>query len=419
MWRRPALAGLLVLAAVAAIGPVALSQTPSKTETKPTAPKPRSGRPLPPLLAQRASIKDVVKQNGGSADSEAAVAAGLDWLLRHQEPDGSWSCHKFRARCATEGYKCGGNGQELYDVGVTALALLAFLGAGNSENEGRYKDTVRNGVKWLKSQQNAQGCYPTTEDYRYPYMHAMATLAMVEDAVLSGATPARDSAQRGLDFIGKIQSPQTHAWRYAEKPPDADSTVTAWMVLALKTGQVANIRSNDAGLRGATEFVKKITDEKTFRTGYVKKGDAPFRLESQLRRFPPGESESLSACGMTVRVFCGEEPRGSGALRGQAHLFLDKPPEWNPDSGRIDLFYWHFASLGMFQLGGEEWKTWMSKLKEAALSGQQKGNENESCQRGSWDPIDPWGTQGGRIYSTAMMILCLETPYRYGRLYDQ
>jgi hypothetical protein len=250
-------------------------------------------------------------------------------------------------------------------------------------------------------------------------MHAMATLAMVENAILSGSTAARDSAQRGLDFIGKIQSPQQRAWRYAEKPPDSDPTVTAWMTLALKAGQVGGIRSNDGGLRGASEFIRRITDERTFRTGYLKKGDLPFRFEAQAKRFPPGESESLTACGMTVRIFTGEEPRGSGLIKGQANLCLEKAPEWNPDTGRIDYFYWHFATIGMFQLGGTEWQTWYSKLKEAAAAGQQKGNPNESCQRGSWDPIDPWGTQGGRIYSTALMVLSLEVPYLYGRLYDQ
>jgi len=33
---------------------------------------------------------------------------------------------------------------------------------------------------------------------------------------------------------------------------------------------------------------------------------------------------------------------------------------------------------------------------------------------GSWDPAnDPWGSQGGRLYVTALATLCLETYYRY------
>ena len=26
---------------------------------------------------------------------------------------------------------------------------------------------------------------------------------------------------------------------------------------------------------------------------------------------------------------------------------------------------------------------------------------------GSWDPIGPWGYAGGRVYSTALMAMCL------------
>ena len=38
---------------------------------------------------------------------------------------------------------------------------------------------------------------------------------------------------------------------------------------------------------------------------------------------------------------------------------------------------------------------------------------HEGCERGSWAPLDRWGMQGGRIYSTALAVLTLEVYYRY------
>ena len=38
------------------------------------------------------------------------------------------------------------------------------------------------------------------------------------------------------------------------------------------------------------------------------------------------------------------------------------------------------------------------------------------CFEGSWDPLDPWGEEGGRVYSTALMVLCLEVYFRYGKV---
>jgi hypothetical protein len=39
------------------------------------------------------------------------------------------------------------------------------------------------------------------------------------------------------------------------------------------------------------------------------------------------------------------------------------------------------------------------------------------CRRGSWDPVDPWSADGGRVYATAVNTLCLEIYYRYERVF--
>lgn len=414
MWPSPILSRFLcVLLAGLALAGAAASQTP-KPESKPAAPKPKAGRQLPPLFAPRADIAAIGKENGATMLSEAAVADGLEWLARHQEPDGSWSCQNFRQRCEKEGYKCGGKGVPLYDVTVSSVALLAFLGAGNTEQSGRYRDTVANGMKWLKSQQDARGLFGTTEDHRYPFAHAVAMLATIENAILSGSSASRDSAVKAIAYAGRPGASKERGWHYSENPQESDSTVTAFMVLALKAAQAGQIRSTDESLRLAGEFIRRITDEKTSQTGFLAKGDQPVKFEAHMKGSPPAGVESTTACGMTVRLFCGD---GTGQVRGQAGVLLAKAPEWNPADRSVDFFYWHFATIAMFQMGGPDWQGWWQKMKEAALTGQQKGNPNETCQRGSWDPIDPWSTQGGRIYATAMMVLCLETPYRFGRLY--
>src|SRR5690606_17034091 len=84
----------------------------------------------------------IVAAGGGSADTEAAVAASLAWLASVQSRDGRWDADQFGAgRGGQQDPTRGGAGLEA-DTGVTGLALLTFLAAGHTHEEGDYQETV-------------------------------------------------------------------------------------------------------------------------------------------------------------------------------------------------------------------------------------------------------------------------------------
>ena len=66
----------------------------------------------------------------------------------------------------------------------------------------------------------------------------------------------------------------------------------------------------------------------------------------------------------------------------------------------------------MYQMDGKYWKAWEKAMKPAMVDTQR----GDGAAKGSWDPNGPWGHSGGRVYSTATMVLCLESYYRYGRV---
>ncbi len=79
------------------------------------------------------------------------------------------------------------------------------------------------------------------------------------------------------------------------------------------------------------------------------------------------------------------------------------------------IYYWYYATIAMFQVGGKAWETWNSALTKTLLVHQRRGG----CLEGSWDPPDNfWGQVGGRLYSTTLNILNLEIYYRYLPLLD-
>ena len=95
-----------------------------------------------------------------------------------------------------------------------------------------------------------------------------------------------------------------------------------------------------------------------------------------------------------------------------ADLIVRKPPRWDPDGGYCDMYYWYYGTYALFQMGGKRWKFWERALETAVRDTQIE----EGDARGSWDPVGPWGYIGGRVYSTALMTMCLQVHYRYSQL---
>lgn len=348
----------------------------------------------------------------GRLPEDGAVGAGLDWLKAHQSPDGSWDCDNFMANGdPKKGALCDGRGEASYDVGVSGLALLAFLGAGHTYRDGPYRDCVRKGLKWLVAQQDAEGCFGP-RSFHYTYNHAIAALAMAEAYGMTQSGIFRGPAQRGIDFVIAAQNPYK-AWRYDVRPGDNDVSVTAWMAMALKSAQLAGLQVAAEPLKQAAAFIHEATDPETGRTGYVKKGERPVRPEGKESAFPAEETESLTAAGMLVRIFAGEDPAKSAMLKAGQELLLKRLPVWEASTGKIDHYYWYYGTLSMFQMGGAGWSEWNRKLQDAVIKTQR----NDGNFKGSWDPLDAWGETGGRVYSTAVLTLCMEVYYRYDRVF--
>src|SRR4029078_1811316 len=79
----------------------------------------------------------LIEGQGGNAKTEAAVVAALNWLVAAQSRDGRWNANQFGAgqEQMVLGQDRGGAGRNA-DTGISALALLAFLGAGHSHLQG-------------------------------------------------------------------------------------------------------------------------------------------------------------------------------------------------------------------------------------------------------------------------------------------
>jgi hypothetical protein len=364
----------------------------------------------------------------GRGTKDDPVEDALRWLAAHQSPDGGWEASGFDRWCdgkpvADVPKRPTGLGKALYDPGVTGLAICAFLGAGYT-NRGKhpFAKVVGRGLRYLKNIQDPEGCFGPRNTQQYIYNHATAALAMVEAYGMTGSSIYKRSAQRGLDFIALARN-NYFAWRYGIKPGSNDTSVSGWMMMALKSAELVNKSArkrgkpaplvyDEASFEGLRSWLDKVTDPDYGRVGYTRRGEGSARPVDLVDRFPSEKSEAMTAVGMLARTFMGEDPRKSKIIQRGAELCSKLPPTWNPTDGSIDMYYWYYGTLAMFQVGGTRWEKWKKAMDKSVVETQR--DDTEFCQyKGSWDPIGPWGQDGGRVYSTAIMAMCLEIFDRY------
>lgn len=350
------------------------------------------------------------KRDGQDKDGKGtapALSKALKWLADHQNPDGSWSSES-----------------PYHDVGVTSLALLAFMGDGNSMTTGPYRPNVEAAAAWLISQQDREtGRFrklvdvidPTqqrrTQRYsnQFHFDHALATQALCELSSFSTSFGVRSAARRAVAYIVRSRNPYG-VWRY-ESPPvgDNDTAVTVMMAEALIAAKRAGISLDEATWSGVSSWLDEVTDAATGRVGYSSIGEGSSRYGDINGDLEWRGSEAMTAAGLWCRHLLGQPLAENAIARKHAELLLRSLPERDPGGPAQDFYYWYYGSNAMRAMGGKYYKAWNKALKSALVDQQVL----EGGHAGSWVPDTVWSKPGGRVYSTAMAALCLESYYRF------
>ncbi|MBI3271932.1 MAG: terpene cyclase/mutase family protein [Planctomycetes bacterium] len=363
----------------------------------------------------------------GSTDAtENAVTAGLRWLARHQNADGSWDAENFSAQCKKS--ICDGKGYRDYNIGLTGLSLLAFLGAGYTHlSRDKYVDpitgkemsfgtVVKNGILYLIKAQDADGLFGAKAGGKMMYNHAVSALAMAEAFGLTQSPLFKEPAQKGIDFLLAAKNPYK-AWRYQPKDGENDSSVTGWCVMAMKSAEISGLNVGRAAFEEAKSFIEEITEKNYGKCGYTKLEDAGVKVVVQGKNEDYANHDSLTAVGMLCRMFIDHNSKDP-ILELGAKLLVQDLPTWDKVKKTNDYYYWYYATLCLFQFDGPDsggsqkyWNHWNVAMVEAIVKHQ--ATPKDVCASGSWDADDRWGFEGGRVYATALNTLTLEVYYRY------
>jgi len=360
------------------------------------------------LRTQEGSIVSPDSQQVGP-ETELAIERGLAYLAARQGPDGNWSLQ--------------GHGEEVLvrsDTAATGLALLAFQGAGYTHQQHQYSQTVLRGLKYLLANQRPSGDLYRPEDESsnrnaWLYSHAIAALALCEAYGMTRDPQLREPAQRAINFIVRGQDERLGGWRYTPNA-SSDTSVTGWMMMALKSGELSGLAVSRATYAGIGKWMEIAQASPTQSWEYRYN---PYAADTDQQRHGRQPTQTMTAVGLLARLYLGWRRGRTEMKRGADVLASDPPAIGSLRDPRRDTYYWYYATQVMFHMGDQRWEQWNAQLNPILLSSQI----SEGPDAGSWDPLRPvpdrWGAHAGRIYVTAMNLLSLEVYYRHLPLYEE
>ncbi|QDT69931.1 hypothetical protein MalM25_28750 [Planctomycetes bacterium MalM25] len=355
----------------------------------------------------------LVAAKGGSPASEAAVARGLKWISQHQNPDGSWSLNHAagacRGRCGNPASNKDGKLIENTTASATGLALLPFLGAGETHQSGRHRKVVAAGLDALIRQGKKDKDNPglSWADSGNLYAHGISTICLCEAYGITGDPSLRAPAQAALDYLAYAQDPKGGGWRYRAQQ-EGDTSVTGWQIMGLKSGMLAELKTPRRVVNRASKFLDALSAAGGSQYGYVINYEEGEDDEEKVAK-PVGGRPTTSAVGLLCRMYLGWDQSDARLAKGVKRL-----SDRGPISG--NFYHNYYAAQAIFhQTGGvgAVWRKWNEATREMLVEQQStRGHE-----RGSWYVKGGHTQRGGRLYTTAMATMTLEVYYRYLPLY--
>lgn len=326
------------------------------------------------LFATPPSRKDIPSND----KIDASIRRGLDFIARGQIETGSFDSSPARAY-----------------AGIPALCGMAFLAAGETPNSEPYGPVILRIVDHLTEIARKDDSYMGVNGGKM-YSHCIATLFLSEisgmvnsnyqakiDALLPKATKLILNAQA-------VQKAPSHSggWRYEPNSTDSDMSCSGWALMALRSARLNGAPVPEESIQNAVNYLFSHHNAQTGSFGYQDTN---------------GNAQTLTGAGLLCLELCGKH--GDPATL-RAASYIDRN-YLALQSCSYRLYGLYYASQGLFQIGGDSWKSFSDWMYSYWIP-LQKNN-------GCWDV----GEAGCPYYQTALVVLSLTVPYRQLPIYQR
>jgi len=205
----------------------------------------------------------------------------------------------------------------------------------------------------------------------------------------------KEALERALKVIINAQSKgkgsKFGGWRYNPKPGDADLSVAAWQILALRSAQNCKIHVPDKVIEDAVKYLRKSYNRKAKGFTY------------QLKRKP---SIAMRSAGAVCMLALGVNKTNND--KKMCKNTTDYLLTFDPSSGHYFFYQSYYVATAANMMSREHREALLPKLEKVLISLQKPSGEFKRHR----------GHQGG-VYSTAFSIICLCVRYQYLPIYQE
>jgi len=333
-------------------------------------------------------------------------------------------------------------------IGVTALCLLAFMGAGHDINstakgdpsDPPFGETILKGLRFLAAEQSGDGFWsgtPSAPSFYWPYIQGIATMAvcdaynMMGDIDLGGGKTLGPVAGNAVSALLAMQHPISGGWPYGGQGYH-DTSANIWGFQGLWSAMLAGLfdpQSEPYATR-LNYYFANCANPGQLGVGGVGyrgynlprwQGDTAPSLENW--QCGPRVNEGpwrMTAAVMAVRMLLGRLPSDTGVqsnmiwLKYRAYNGVPSYMTWatrnatasgGRQTGTYDIYFTYYMTIALWKYGGNEWVEWCDIMVPGLLNVVTPVSDTKHYW--NYSRIVDIGSPG-HAYPTALAAMTLE-----------
>jgi hypothetical protein len=343
---------------------------------------------IPTEMKKRCSKADRLQRltaGGGTEACEDAVVASLRWLKETQQ-----------------------------QVGMTGLALLAYLGHCETAQSVEFGETVLAAITFLvdKAMKNNGKLASDFKNNHWCYEHSIAVYALAEGYTLcvksfgENINQLEEAVQASGQFMINSQH-QGGGWDYGyseDSGRGGDVSIVGWHMQALKACKFTGLdfKNLDKCYRKGLEYL----EPKQMSSGAIGYTSASLHGGQ--------DGTTLAAVGgLCFQIW----KSSANKVARKAVRFMDKEMKFDWNTADADLYGHYYAVQCMINNGGPEWERYNKLFRDQVLDNQAKDGSYKDVGGGAKINAVAGSFAGNsgfsKHYRTCLATLMLESYYRF------